>query len=269
MKEEGFFTHKKLPITITLLIIAIGSFIYFSLGSFGEGMLKATESSSIYNQVYFKSVYTPEGQIKVFALAKNNELAKYEAIEGDNIPESDTVIIGNNEAEMMKSEKLFSKAGDEINNFFGVDVKVGGILKKTNSPIDDFHFVSEKTFSSLKGDYNKMFVKVNKEGVPKVFYTYSLNQKNSLKFKLAEGSLEDYSEVHTIAGENYYSLLLGATEAKMMREESLFSQPGDMIKDLFGTNVIVIGIIEPTNTSLDMMHLTSLTDRDFAEVKNE
>ncbi len=268
MVSDGFFSDKKLPVVLTFLILIVGSVFYFT-GGLSEGMdKKSPESSSIYNQMYFKTAYTPEGQLKVFVLAKNNELAKYKSIEGDSIPESDTIIIGNSEAGMMKEEKLFSKTGDEIKDLFGVDVKIGGILEKTNGPMDDFHFVSEKTFSSIRGDYNKIFVKINDEGTPKLFYNYPLRDNSSLKFKLAEGKLEDYDAIHTIAGEKYYPILIGANEAKMMKEEKLFSKPGDMIKGLFGKNVIVIGVLEPTNTSLDMMHLSPLTKEDFSEVKN-
>jgi Cu+-exporting ATPase len=63
------------------------------------------------------------------------------------------VVIGYEEAMMMKKEKLFGKAGDEINNFFGSPkVKVIGILDKTGTAIDNYHLVGEETYSQLQGN---------------------------------------------------------------------------------------------------------------------
>ena len=44
---------------------------------------------------------------------------------------------------MMQKEKIFTKEGDTIPNFFGNDVIVSGILSKTNTALDNYHFVKE------------------------------------------------------------------------------------------------------------------------------
>jgi hypothetical protein len=63
------------------------------------------------------------------------------------------VVIGYEEAKMMKEEKLFTKVGDEIENFFGLPkVKVVGILAKTNTAIDNYHIVGMDTFQGLRGE---------------------------------------------------------------------------------------------------------------------
>jgi len=49
--------------------------------------------------------------------------------------------IGADEATIMQKEKIFTKDGDLISNFFGNDVIVAGILPATNTPLDSFHYV--------------------------------------------------------------------------------------------------------------------------------
>ena len=48
-------------------------------------------------------------------------------------------------------------------------------------------------------------------------------------------------------------MYVGYAEAKMMRENKLFANDGDTIKDFFGNNVIVYTLPE-TKTELDNMH---------------
>lgn len=50
--------------------------------------------------------------------------------------------IGSKEAEVMKAEKLFQKEGDTLTNFFGNDVIIAGILPETQTPLDNFHFIT-------------------------------------------------------------------------------------------------------------------------------
>jgi hypothetical protein len=51
------------------------------------------------------------------------------------------IYIGSAEAKVMMSEKLFQKEGDLLNNFFGNNVIVAGILPETKTILDNFHFV--------------------------------------------------------------------------------------------------------------------------------
>jgi hypothetical protein len=57
--------------------------------------------------------------------------------------EYEPVYIGASEAEMMKEEKIFSKEGDILNDFFGNKAIISGILPKTETPLDYFHFVDK------------------------------------------------------------------------------------------------------------------------------
>jgi hypothetical protein len=51
------------------------------------------------------------------------------------------IYIGSTEAKMMIDKKLITKAGDTIDNLFGNDVIVAGILPETKTILDNFHFV--------------------------------------------------------------------------------------------------------------------------------
>ncbi len=51
------------------------------------------------------------------------------------------VYIGSAEAQMMINKKLISKVGDTIDNLFGNDIVVAGILPKTKTSLDMMHFV--------------------------------------------------------------------------------------------------------------------------------
>ncbi|MGV8169512.1 MAG: hypothetical protein ACP5N3_05650 [Candidatus Nanoarchaeia archaeon] len=250
-----------LSIILTIAIILGVSIAYFALGNQNKGMKEET-NPAIYEGITFKAAYSEEGHLKIFALAKNNALAMYETSEGNPLPEQGTVVIGFEEANMMKEEKLFTKPGDQINDLFGVDFVVEGVLKKTSSPIDDFHFVSETSFAQVKGDENTIFVKLNEEQMPKMFYNYPLNRNTPLKLTLTEGNIDDYKTQKT-EDKTYYPLIIGFKEAAMMKEEKLFSKPGDKIEGLFGQNFVVAGIIAETNTSLDMMHLVPLTESEL------
>ncbi len=54
-----------------------------------------------------------------------------------------SIFIGAAEADMMKKEQLFTKPGDRIDGFFGTDVIVVDILPKTDTILDNFHFIPE------------------------------------------------------------------------------------------------------------------------------
>jgi hypothetical protein len=167
------------------------------------------------------------------------------------------MVIGAAEAEMMRKEGLFSGAGDPINGLFGIDTSVGGILEQTNTSIDDTHFLGHKQFEALNAEEGRVFVKLNEQRMPKLFYRKQAGESTPLNIELAEGDLSNYRATE-IDGTIYHPLLIGASEAKMMRDEKLFQKTGDTIKGFFGRDVIVVGIIRQTNTSLDMMHVIPL-----------
>ena len=97
----------------------------------------------------------------VRAALNGKEIKLFYAVSGENIPEklqkniaSDSfslvtigtkkyqpIYIGSAEAQVMIAEKLFQKEGDLIDNFFGNNVIIVGILPETKTILDNFHFV--------------------------------------------------------------------------------------------------------------------------------
>ena len=64
---------------------------------------------------------------------------------------SDTdVIIGAKEAEKMREEKLFAKAGDVIPNFYGLpQMRVAAVLAPTGTILDEYHFVNQNAINQI------------------------------------------------------------------------------------------------------------------------
>ncbi|HZX44347.1 MAG TPA: hypothetical protein VFF28_01550 [Candidatus Nanoarchaeia archaeon] len=258
----------KIPIAITLIVISLGAFVYFTgeremetEGAKKEGAMEEAEKKAekkmegkesstdeILSDISIKVAYTEEGTIKIFALAKNNDLADLKAYAGKSIPEKDSIVIGYSEAKLMTDENLFSKPGDPINGLSGIDTKVEGILAKTNTEIDDFYFVSATQFRSIAGDENAVLVS-KEEGMNRIIYSYQGN--SNVKFNLNQGDLKDYG-VHEIAGVKYYPALLGSKEAKQFEKDKI--KVGDFVK-IMGKNAVIVGVIEETGTALDMMIL--------------
>ncbi|MCU0680449.1 MAG: heavy metal translocating P-type ATPase, partial [Planctomycetes bacterium] len=59
---------------------------------------------------------------------------------------------------------------------------------------------------------------------------------------------------------NDNEMVLGFFEAQMMKREKLFKYPGDELKDFFGlNNVKIVGILKPTGTVLDYVHLVNMS----------
>jgi Cu+-exporting ATPase len=97
---------------------------------------------------------------------------------------------------------------------------------------------AEKKFNKFEKN-NKYFYQVTEENVPQ-----------DLAIQLARGGFE----VVKIEGKKYLPIYVGSKEAKMMMEEKLFSNIGDTIENLFGNNVVVMGILPQTNTVFDNIH---------------
>ena len=254
---KDFYENNRIGILITLAVLIIGNIVYFGLGFSSN---ETPIDTKIFEDLKVKVAYTPEGNMKLFVNAKNNELSKLKTVEGQNLPETDTIIFGYDEAMMMKREKLFTNMGDELKDFFGVNVKVGGILKKTDSIIDDFHFVTDATFDRINGEEKKVFVIAQEDGAA-IFLTYLHNENEKTTLQLEEGDLAKYTTTEQDS-KTYYPLILGSTEARMMRESKEFNKVGDKIQEE-DKDFIVVGVLKQTNTGIDMMHIISLTKEEL------
>ena len=258
MIGKEYFMQRKTPIMMVILLLVIGSVLYFTLGASDATAMNDPKNSnadlSIFKDIQLKVAYTPEGAIKIFALAKNNVLNKYKSSNGNNLPESNSMVIGSDEARMMIEGKLFNKPGDELKDLFGIDTTVEGILDSTGTFADDFHFLSGEQYNKLQDDSNVLRVEFKDANTPKLFYIYDKDNPSPAKIELADGNINLFYE-HIIGKKIYYPIIIGSKEAKMMQEEKLFTKTGDIINDFFGKDVIVVGIIKETNTGLDMMHI--------------
>ena len=251
MKTMSFIAENKYPILFALVVMLLGTVAYFAYGG-GAGMGTGKADASFYTAAQYKAGVAPDGNLKVFVLSSNNALAKLSASEGNSVPEENSMVIGATEAAMMRGESLFSKPGDSLSGFFGINTKVEGILGKTGAPLDMFHFLSKPQFDKING--SKTIFVLAKEGAPKVFMIYDAN--SSLKLKIAEGSMGDF-KARDVYGKRIYPVAIGADEAAAMRSEKLFSKPGDQISGFFGNDIVVAAVLEKTNSPLDMMHIVS------------
>lgn len=160
-----------------------------------------------------------------------------------------TMLIGFDEAVMMKEEKLFAKPGDQLTNFFGVPtMSIGGVLEKTGTVLDMVHIVDQETWNTIQGD--DRIVVVAAGDVIKLFHTVTADTVP----EVYRGKLNPDVPPISLGGSVYFPIYIGAKEAAMMKEEGLFKKSGDTLPKLFGNAVIIADILPETDTALDMFH---------------
>jgi hypothetical protein len=239
-------------IIITIALLVVGTAYYFIADL---GVMETTEgANSVLRSAQIKIAVADGTVIKLFALGANNALVKLPVSAGEPLPEATALVIGSAEAAMMREENLFAQIGDRLEGFFGITTTIGGILEPTNTIIDDMHFLSSEQYRELDGEEGRVYIQFTPEDMAKVFYYRAENESFPVPVAYSVGADENY-KMHDLAGTVYYPVIIGSTEAAMMREENLFQKPGDTITGFFGKDVVIIGILEPTNTSLDMMHV--------------
>jgi hypothetical protein len=252
---------QKISIIVTAAVLLAVSLYYFVWGNPYPGMTHIYRDVTIYRDMRLKADYK-NGALKVFALANPTALAAYRSAEGSPVPGDNTVVIGWAEGRMMRREGLFTRPGDTIKDLFGIDPIVGGVLKRTYGLIDDMHFVSASDFARVAGEDKRLFIVLKDAKSPKLFFVLAEGEKPPLALPFAEGSLSDYT-VREMAGRHYRPLILGADEAAMMKFERLFDKPGDTIEGFFGNDIVITGVLEKTNTIIDMAHISPLTPADI------
>ncbi len=106
-------------------------------GRISPGKYKSFHTKTQMGEVKF-FLQVPEGEaLPEIASASEGELLHYFWKDGQYEP----IIIGSEEAEMMRKEGLFSNVGDTIEGFFGKDVRIVAVLERTNSSLDIMHIV--------------------------------------------------------------------------------------------------------------------------------
>jgi hypothetical protein len=242
-------------VLFTLFIVSVGTVAYFI---WGPGSIP--EAGELLRGSRLKVTFGEDGKPKLFASVDNSLLAKYPVYMGNNLLHDGLIIIGYSEAAMMQGESLFERPGDSISGLFGIDVEVGGILRKTGTIVDDMHFITRNDYVRLDGEEAKAYFKLSEDGEAKAFYVLASGESMLLDF--SSGGWVDY-QVKQYGGKPYYPVILGSKEARMMKEESLIGGSGDRIDGFFGQDVHIAGILKPTGTALDMMHILPLPESEL------
>ncbi|MFA6489400.1 MAG: hypothetical protein WCT52_01855 [Candidatus Micrarchaeia archaeon] len=252
-----FINENKTAIAFAAALMILVSAAYFYFGAPGAAGMGGTGSSAIYDGMRYKVAYAPDGAMKLFALAKNNQLARFMAEEGNNLPEENSLVIGASEAKMMIGEKLISGAGSRLKGFFGINTSVEGILKKTGQPVDMLHFLSATQFAKIGGREGVVYSRLTDKKEPKMFFVYDLDDKPPFQLQFTEGGIGGFASYADDDGGKVCPIIIGADEAAMMRSEKMFSKAGDRLEGFFGNNVEIAGVLSKTNTSVDMFHFVS------------
>ena len=292
MIEKEYLMQRKMPIVLVILILITGSVLYFTQSKEGEEtaekanvlekieapmlklfknvQLKAANTAKstvpmldLFKNVQLKTAMTDEGTIDIFALAKNNDLSKLSASQGEPIPEIRGMVLGNIEGIAMQEEGEFKSIGDNVNDY-DISFRIDGVLAKTGTFADYFHFISSEQFNQLNAETESVVIKFKDEKTPKLFYLYDKN--NPIKIELAEGNMNLFFIPIRIDNKSYYPMIIGSKEAKIMREGKVFSRIGDTIENFIGKGVIVVGVVKETNTGLDMMYIA---EKDFFNASTE
>jgi len=246
-----------LSLIAPIIMIVVFTFGFFEFARLSSGM-ENQEMSAIVSvqEASILNSFIADGETKInFAeaspklfLGADSFPASLKLNEGTLILGDNEMIIGYNEAMMMKEENLIKGPGDNLSNFFGLaSVKIVGILEPTGTFIDDYHFVNNNTLAKI---YNVARIEyVAEQEVLKSFYFID---EINIPEKLTS-DIKGFDPV-ILGDKEYLPIYIGSSEAKMMIEEKLISRVGDTIDNLFGNNVIVAGILPETKTALDMMH---------------
>jgi len=261
--DNNFINQRKSAILLALTIMILGTVLYFGTGVYKQSNMSSNVDNNVLEllrNVQLKAAYTKEGTIDMFAFARDSDLTKLRATQGKAIPKTGEMVLGNIEGSMMKKEGEFENIGDNIEDY-NTQFKITGVLAKTETFADDFHFINQKQYASLKGNDTNLFIKFKDKTTPKLFYLYSKDDASGdtsngspVNVELIEGNMNQY-DIQISGKKIYYPVILGYNEAKMMREEKLFTNVGDTIDNFFGKDIIIIGVIKQTNSSIDMMHL--------------
>ncbi len=239
-----------------IIMTAIFAFSFIQFAKISSGMenkemdLKvSTQNASLLNDFIAKNqtkINFAEGNPKLF-LEVDTLPESLKTIDGNlNLSENE-VVIGYEEAMMMKDEKLISGVGSILKNFFGIEeIKISGILKPTGTIIDKYHFINKPTFFKMANSAKVEFV-AEKEIIKSFYYVTGKNIPEKIT------SIKDFNSVF-LGGQKYLPIYIGSAEAKMMIENDLIVGTGSTINDFFGNNVIVAGILPETKTFLDEFH---------------
>ena len=200
--------------------------------------------------------FTPDGTPKAFVSIPNRYLTSELVDEGSAASADYTLILGSEEAQMMREENLFTSPGDTLENFFGISsVRIIGILTPTGTALDSMHIINNTTATALSGAH-AIKVKEAQEGDIEIFY--QIASASDIPFKYQDSLSAEALNPVVIGSVRYLPIFFGSREGAMMQEEGNFSAEGDRLDDYYGSPVIISRILPKTDTMLDSLHFVSL-----------
>jgi len=271
MEQKSIITEYVKPIVFTILVLAVGTALLYQQGYFS---VNQRLNPMIFGDMKVKIIF--EGNTPEFVgYIPDDKLIQIPALAGDQIPQQDSMVLGYDEARDMAQENnitasqaIFGYAVDE--EFLGGEIKVTGMLKKTGTILDMMHILPKRKYDSLP-EGQRIDVKYTEDKMPKFFYYINPDGSNwPANLAFASGGLENFRprrvdrqiidlsayglNIHMNQNKTYQPLVLGSQEAKMMLDEKLITGVGDRLDGFFGGDAYVAGILNPTGTSLDMLH---------------
>lgn len=246
-----------LSLIAPIVMVVVFTFGFFEFAKLSSGMenqgmkivVSAQAASNINSFIAGgeTKINFAEGNPKLF-LGVDSFPSVVKVSEGTLILGSDEMVIGYDEAMMMKQENLIKGPGDSLINFFGLPgVKIVGILEKTGTLLDNYHFVNQATLAKMNN-----FAQVRYVAEGEIIKSFYFSTIGNIPEKL-KNNIQGFEPV-SLGAKKYLPIYIGSSEAKMMIEKKLITRVGDTIDNLFGNDVIVAGIISETKTVLDMMH---------------
>jgi len=228
---------------VMVVIFTFGFFEFAKLSSSMEdsrmNLIVSTQTATTLNEFIAGSktkINFADGNPKLI-LSVDNLPKDLKASSGSLALNENEIILGSNEAMMMKKEKLITGVGDSLKDFFGLtSVKIVGILAPTGTLIDDYHFVNNVTFTKMTNVAPIEYI-AEKEVMKSFYFDITNNTPDKLK-----NNIKSF-EIVNLADKHYLPIYIGSSEAKMMIEKKLISKKGDTIDNLFGNDVIIAGIL--------------------------
>lgn len=264
---RGYKPGKKnyLSAIAPFVMILLFSFMFFEFAKFSSGMgangKPMNVQISIESKKYIGTLFAKgktkinfaEANPKLFLEVDQLDSKSLKIKEGTSILNKNEMIVGYEEAMMMKKEKLIDKPGDVLKNFFGIpEMKVVGILEPTGTILDSYHLVNGETFKTLT---NEGSLKTAVEDGVDIELFYVISNKIPEKF-VKDIELGTLFPIR-IGKNQYIPMYFGSEEAQMMIKKSEFKKEGDVLQEL-NNDIIVAGILPKTGTALDSMHFVGV-----------
>ena len=246
-----------LSLIAPIVMVIVFTFGFFEFAKLSSGMENSDMNAAVSAQTATAlnafiagqdtKINFADGNPKLF-LGADSLPKELKASEGTLAIGNDEMIIGYNEAMMMKRENLIKGPGDSLTNFFGLpNVKIVGLLARTGTLFDDYHFVNKATLAKMTSAAK---IQVIAEGTGTEIFYQSNRDNLPEKIKSNVSGLDAL----WLSNKRYFPVYIGFSDTQMMIRQKEFSKVGDIIENFSGNSVIVAGILPETKTILDQMH---------------